>query len=165
MKLAMVRLDRALRDAGLDAMMLLQIHDELIFEVARAQLARDGARSSKHEMEHAFELRVPIEVTLKSGRNWYDVEPLGVDALDEAVEAVRPMRSRAERPAACWRSRSLRAYRSPPRPTMRRRAAPQTLTSVVLVAPKAKISAQVANTEAQRELGLMNYVRCRRTTA
>ena len=35
-------------------------------------------------------------------------------------------------------------------------AAPQTLTSVVLVAPKAKISAQVANTEAQRELGLMN---------
>ena len=53
--------------------MLLQIHDELIFEVAAAQLA-DVAKLVRKEMESALELSVPIEVTLKSGCNWYDVE-------------------------------------------------------------------------------------------
>jgi DNA polymerase-1 len=73
MKLAMVRADRALRARGLDALMLLQIHDELIFEIARADLG-EAARVIRHEMEHALELAVPIEVTLKTGANWYDVE-------------------------------------------------------------------------------------------
>jgi DNA polymerase I len=73
MKLAMVRADRALRARGLDALMLLQIHDELIFEIARADL-EEAARVIRHEMEHALELAVPIEVTLKTGANWYDVE-------------------------------------------------------------------------------------------
>jgi DNA polymerase I len=73
MKLAMVRVDRALRAAGLDAQMLLQIHDELIFEIDRSQQSAI-ARLVKDEMEHALELSVPVEVTLKVGRNWYDVE-------------------------------------------------------------------------------------------
>ena len=42
MKLAMVRIDRALDECRLDATMLLQIHDELIFEVRKAQFERDG---------------------------------------------------------------------------------------------------------------------------
>ncbi len=49
----------------LDAVMLLQIHDELIFEVARADLDA-VARIVKHEMEHAYELAVPLEATLKT---------------------------------------------------------------------------------------------------
>ena len=73
MKLAMVRIDRAIREGGLDAPMLLQIHDELIFEVDGARVG-EVARLVKHEMEHAIELSVPIEVTLKTGANWYDVE-------------------------------------------------------------------------------------------
>lgn len=73
MKLAMVRIDRAIRERGLDAPMLLQIHDELIFEVDGAVIG-DVAELVKHEMEHAIELSVPIEVTLKTGTNWYDVE-------------------------------------------------------------------------------------------
>ena len=77
MKLAMVRVDRALREARLDAILLLQIHDELIFEVAQGAL--DGvARVVKREMEGALVLEVPLEVTLKAGRTWYDVEPFGV---------------------------------------------------------------------------------------
>ena len=75
MKLAMVRIDRALADAGLDATMLLQIHDELIFEVHKAQLS-ETARLVRSHMESAIALSVPLDVTLKSGRNWYDVEPL-----------------------------------------------------------------------------------------
>jgi DNA polymerase-1 len=80
MKLAMVRIDRALAASGLDALMLLQIHDELIFEVATRDL--DGvARIVKYEMEHALELSVPIEATLKSGATWYDVASFDLDEV------------------------------------------------------------------------------------
>ncbi len=79
MKLAMVRIDRALGAANLEAQMLLQIHDELIFELATAD--RDAvARIVKTEMETAMTLAVPLVVTLKSGRSWYDVEKFDVDA-------------------------------------------------------------------------------------
>jgi DNA polymerase-1 len=79
MKLAMVRLDRRLGAAGLDAVMLLQIHDELIFEVGTRDLDAVG-RVVKYEMEHALELSVPVEATLKTGKNWYDVESYDPDA-------------------------------------------------------------------------------------
>jgi DNA polymerase-1 len=83
MKLAMVRLDRRLAAEGLDAIMLLQIHDELIFEVARRDLDAAG-RVVKYEMEHALELSVPVEATLKTGKNWYDVESYDPDAPEIA---------------------------------------------------------------------------------
>jgi DNA polymerase I len=73
MKLAMVKTDRAVRAAGLDATMLLQIHDELIFEVHRDDL-HALANLVRREMEEALTLSVPLEVTVKSGANWYDVE-------------------------------------------------------------------------------------------
>jgi DNA polymerase-1 len=73
MKLAMVKTDRAVRSAGLDATMLLQIHDELIFEVHRNDL-QALANLVRREMEEALMLSVPLEVTAKSGANWYDVE-------------------------------------------------------------------------------------------
>jgi DNA polymerase I len=75
MKLAMVKVDRAVRAEGLDATMLLQIHDELIFEVRRDQLPA-LANLVRREMEEALALTVPLEVTAKSGANWYDVEML-----------------------------------------------------------------------------------------
>lgn len=75
MKLAMVRVDRALARAGLDAAMLLQIHDELIFEVRKEQL-HDAARLVRGEMENAMELSVPLETIVKAGPNWYDVKAL-----------------------------------------------------------------------------------------
>ncbi|HEX3368018.1 MAG TPA: DNA polymerase I, partial [Candidatus Cybelea sp.] len=81
MKLAMVRIDRALEASGLDATMLLQIHDELIFEVRKTDVAAGAALVREH-METALELRVPLEVTIKTGRNWYDVEPLTEESLE-----------------------------------------------------------------------------------
>jgi DNA polymerase-1 len=84
MKLAMVRLARRLDASELDAVMLLQIHDELIFEVAARDLDAVG-RVVKYEMEHALELSVPVEATLKTGKNWYDVESYDPDAqVDDA---------------------------------------------------------------------------------
>ncbi|HEY9179909.1 MAG TPA: DNA polymerase I, partial [Candidatus Baltobacteraceae bacterium] len=73
MKLAMVRIDGALAREGLRARMLLQIHDELIFEVDAAQLHQTGALV-RSEMERVLDLSVPLAVTLKTGQNWYDVE-------------------------------------------------------------------------------------------
>jgi DNA polymerase-1 len=81
MKLAMVRIDRALEEARLDATMLLQIHDELIFEVRKNQLT-ETANLVRGHMENAIALSVPLEVTLKSGRNWYDVEPVAAESLE-----------------------------------------------------------------------------------
>lgn len=81
MKLAMVRIDRALEATTYDATMLLQIHDELIFEVKKSDLSRVAALVREH-MENAIELAVPLEVTLKSGRNWYDVEAMSVEDFE-----------------------------------------------------------------------------------
>jgi DNA polymerase-1 len=78
MKLAMVRVERALRAGGLDALLLLQIHDELIVEIERSQLD-PIARLLKHEMEQAISLSVPLDVTIKTGASWYDVESLTLD--------------------------------------------------------------------------------------
>jgi DNA polymerase-1 len=56
----------------------MQIHDELIFEVPKNGLDA-VATLVKEQMEHALELEVPVEVTLKSGRNWYEVESFDLD--------------------------------------------------------------------------------------
>jgi DNA polymerase-1 len=70
-KVAMLRVDRAIRDSGLRSRMLLQVHDELIFEVAPGELEslRDLVRS---EMGAAYGLRVPLEVSMGTGRTWHE---------------------------------------------------------------------------------------------
>ncbi|MFN2461350.1 MAG: DNA polymerase I [Candidatus Velthaea sp.] len=82
MKLAMVRLDRRISSAAADVAMLLQIHDEVVFELPRAELDA-FSRMAKYEMEHALELSVPVEVTLKAGRNLYEIESFAL--LEEAT--------------------------------------------------------------------------------
>ncbi|HEV3156046.1 MAG TPA: DNA polymerase I [Candidatus Baltobacteraceae bacterium] len=79
MKLAMVRIDRSLRDRS-DVAMLLQIHDELIFEVRR-NVVREIARIVKTEMEGAYPLSVPLEVTVKVGSSWYDLESFNMEPI------------------------------------------------------------------------------------
>ncbi len=72
-KLAMIRL-RPLLDAHA-ARMVLQVHDELVFEVPEAE-APALARTVRREMEHVAELAVPLRVEVGAGRNWRDLEPL-----------------------------------------------------------------------------------------
>ncbi|GAT64736.1 DNA polymerase I [Planomonospora sphaerica] len=70
-KIAMLRVGAALREAGLDSRMLLQVHDELVFEVAPGELEtlRELVRT---RMNTAYELRVPLEVSVGVGRTWQD---------------------------------------------------------------------------------------------
>ncbi len=68
-KVAMLRVNAALRDRGLRSRMLLQVHDELVFEVAPGEL--DTLRSIVPQtMSAAFDLRVPLQVSLGTGRSW-----------------------------------------------------------------------------------------------
>ena len=69
----MLAIHRRLRDEKLDAKMLLQIHDELVFEVARAN--RPLAKLVRDEMQTVMHLRVPLKVDVKSGDNWAECEP------------------------------------------------------------------------------------------
>ncbi|HKM89248.1 MAG TPA: DNA polymerase, partial [Candidatus Acidoferrales bacterium] len=72
-KLAMIDIDRQLAGSTLGARMILQVHDELLFEVPRAGLA--GLRTLvKTAMEQVHGLRVPLVVDLKAGPNWRDME-------------------------------------------------------------------------------------------
>jgi DNA polymerase-1 len=86
MKLAMVRIDARLREAPY-ARMLLQIHDELIFEVERAHL-REVAQLVRSEMEGAIALSVPLDVTVKTAGNWYDVATYEDEAPEEMLDDV-----------------------------------------------------------------------------
>ena len=68
-KVAMLRVSAALKSAGLKSRMLLQVHDELIFEAAPGEL--DALTSLvKTEMGGAASLRVPLEVSTGTGRSW-----------------------------------------------------------------------------------------------
>jgi DNA polymerase-1 len=68
-KSAMVRVDAALREAGLAARMILQVHDELVFEAPEGQVERVCERV-RGVMESVFALRVPLEVEVGVGRTW-----------------------------------------------------------------------------------------------
>ncbi len=74
-KRAMILVDRAIRQAGLRARMLLQIHDELVFEAPDEEIPR-LAETVRREMTTALDLSVPIEVDLAAGPNWLDVKSL-----------------------------------------------------------------------------------------
>ncbi|MBX2799033.1 MAG: hypothetical protein KTR31_15260 [Myxococcales bacterium] len=67
--------DRALREAGCPAEPLVQIHDEVLFEVPRAALL-DAARIASDAMRRAFALRVPLQVSCKAGPSWAELSPL-----------------------------------------------------------------------------------------
>jgi len=71
-KLAMIRIHRELAESGLRARMILQVHDELLFEAPEAELAplRPLVQAA---MEQAHPLRVPLVVDMKAGPNWRDM--------------------------------------------------------------------------------------------
>jgi DNA polymerase-1 len=76
-KMAMIQVDRALRDTpDLDCHMLLTVHDELVFEVPEAQVVA-AAELVRDRMEHAMDLEVPLVASIGWGPNWSDAAPEG----------------------------------------------------------------------------------------
>jgi DNA polymerase-1 len=72
-KLAMISLDRKLAERKLKTRMVLQVHDELLFEVPLAE-TEEVAALVRAEMEGVVQLKVPIVAHLASGPNWRDMK-------------------------------------------------------------------------------------------
>jgi DNA polymerase-1 len=72
-KIAMIRIDAALRERGLKSRMTLQVHDELVFEVPEAEI--EALRTLvREQMEKVHPLIVPLLVEIGVGSNWRDLE-------------------------------------------------------------------------------------------
>jgi len=76
MKIAMLRVPGALRDAHLNARMLLQVHDELVLECPQSELQRT-AEVVQQVMESAYELSIPLVTEARSGINWGEMKVIG----------------------------------------------------------------------------------------
>jgi DNA polymerase-1 len=74
-KIAMVRLFRALQDDGCKARITLQVHDELVLEVPAEELIA-VSRLVRETMENAYELNAPLKVDMEAGPNWYELTPI-----------------------------------------------------------------------------------------
>jgi DNA polymerase-1 len=71
-KLAMIDIDRRISSEMWPARMLLQIHDELVFEVEE-ETAGVVAAAIQKSMENVLSLRVPLEVRVSTGRHWGEI--------------------------------------------------------------------------------------------
>jgi DNA polymerase-1 len=72
-KIAMLRIDAAMRERGMKSVMTLQVHDELLFDVVPEE-ADAMQQLVKHEMETAAEFSVPIVAEVGLGANWRDIK-------------------------------------------------------------------------------------------
>jgi DNA polymerase-1 len=68
-KMAMIRIQNGIEENGLSTKMIMQVHDELVFEVPGDELQRSGPMIQR-EMEAVMELSVPLKVSVHSGSNW-----------------------------------------------------------------------------------------------
>ena len=80
-KLAMIEVEKQLVAHGMETEMILQVHDELIFEVPEVELSL-AAKLIRGAMENAVQLSVPLEVDIKVGPNWYDMETMERERQD-----------------------------------------------------------------------------------
>jgi len=74
-KIAMLNIPPALKEAGLKAKMLLQVHDELVFECPKNQL-KETARVVQQVMENAYPLNIPLSTEARYGANWGETKSL-----------------------------------------------------------------------------------------
>ncbi|MGB9181431.1 MAG: DNA polymerase I [Pyrinomonadaceae bacterium] len=73
-KIAMLKVDDAIKREGLKARMLMQVHDELLIEAPEKE-AKQVAELLRREMENAVELDVPLRIEVGIGDNWMDAKP------------------------------------------------------------------------------------------
>ena len=74
MKIAMINVKNALQESKIHAKIVLQIHDELLLEVALQDKEKSKTDIKKESMEGAMKLSVPLEVEISEGNSWYEVK-------------------------------------------------------------------------------------------
>ena len=70
-KLAMIRIYDAFNAKNLQSKMILQVHDELVFDVLKSEIGT-VREIIRHEMEGAYPLAIPLTVEIGEGKNWYE---------------------------------------------------------------------------------------------
>ncbi len=70
-KMAMVKIDSAMAEEGLEGGMVLQVHDEIVVDCPRRELER-VISLVRHHMANVYKLKVPLEVRIGVGSNWYE---------------------------------------------------------------------------------------------
>lgn len=73
LKLAMIEVDKKMKEKNMKSKMILQVHDELIFDVCNEELD-DMMTLIQNAMENAFEMKVPLKVEGAYASNWYDLK-------------------------------------------------------------------------------------------
>jgi DNA polymerase-1 len=71
-KISMIRIQDRIQELGLSTKMIMQVHDELVFEVPEGELQNSIPMIQK-EMETVMDLSVPLKVSIHSGDNWAEV--------------------------------------------------------------------------------------------
>jgi DNA polymerase-1 len=75
MKIAMLKIPPAIKQAGLHGRMLLQVHDELVLECPRAELSQTVA-VARSVMENAYLMSIPLTTDARWGTNWDELQPI-----------------------------------------------------------------------------------------
>ena len=71
-KVAMIRIQNRIEESGLSTKMIMQVHDELVFEVPEEEL-QEAIPMIQNEMETVMDLSVPLKISIDSGRNWAEM--------------------------------------------------------------------------------------------
>jgi DNA polymerase-1 len=71
-KVAMIRIQKRIEESGLSTRMIMQVHDELVFEAPEEELQR-ALPLIRREMETVMTLSVPLNVSIHSGKNWAEI--------------------------------------------------------------------------------------------
>ena len=72
-KIAMIRVNQKLKKQKMKSRLVLQVHDELLIEAYEPELEA-VQKILKEEMEHAAKLKVPLEIDMHTGANWYEAK-------------------------------------------------------------------------------------------
>jgi DNA polymerase-1 len=73
LKLAMIKIYKLLNEKNYKTKMLLQVHDELIFDVPNDEL-EEIKELVRDTMENIYKLSVPLKVSIEYGKNWYEAK-------------------------------------------------------------------------------------------
>ena len=73
MKIAMLGVNRELKNRNMKSRLILQVHDELLIEAYQDEV-EEVQTILKDQMEHAAELKVPLIVDMHTGNNWYEAK-------------------------------------------------------------------------------------------
>jgi DNA polymerase-1 len=76
MKIAMLKIPSALKDAGLSGKMLLQVHDELVLECPHAEMEKT-AQVVQETMSNAYPMSIPLSTEARSGPSWGAMKVIG----------------------------------------------------------------------------------------